>query len=149
MLTLAAAESTTAGLITASATVIIALGGLVTAVSVLIPILRKTTENSVAIAENQKVTTAKLGVIHTLVNSTLTAALQSELDATRREELLLRELVRMREDAGHPVSDDQLAALGATQRKIHELAAAMDERHDQTRQANIQIETEHARQVHT
>jgi len=152
MLIAAVADSTTAGIITACATVIIALGGTATAFSVLVPILRKTDANSQAIAEakeqeaeHQKVVTAKLGVIHTLVNSTLTAALQSELDATRREELLLRELIRMREDSGHSVTEDQQATLGATQRKIRELTAAMRDRDEQTRSADIQIETEHAR----
>jgi hypothetical protein len=136
-----------AGIITASSTLLIAFGGILTALTVLVPILRRTKENTKAITEGQRVTSAKLEVIHTLVNSTLTAALQSELDSTRREELLLRELMQMRSDAGHPVTDDQRATLGATQRKIRELARAMDDRIRQTRSADIQIEVERDRKA--
>jgi hypothetical protein len=134
-----------AGIITASSTVLIAIGGVITALSVLIPILRATRQNTKDIAENQLVTTSKLNVIHTLVNSTLTAALQSELDATKREGLLLNELIAMRNEANAPPSDDQHAALGAVQRKIEELTAAMKDRQEQTRTADIQIAQEHER----
>jgi hypothetical protein len=131
----AAPPASIAGIITASASVFTALGLLVTAIvgaaKVFLPILKQTRRN-----------TAQLAIIHTLVNSTLTAAMQSELDANRREELLMRELVRMRTESGKEPSDDQLAALGATHRKIEELTRAMADRMDQTRAADIQIETE-------
>jgi hypothetical protein len=130
-------------LITASATVLIAIGGVITALSVFLPILRATKQNTRDIAENQAVTTSKLNVIHTLVNSTLTAALQSELDATKREEMLLRELMTMR---GTPPTDDQNAMLGSVQRKVDELSAAMVDRQEQTRVADIQIAQEKNRQ---
>lgn len=145
MLLAEVATSTAAGIITALTTSLIAVGGVITAVGVLIPILRGTRRNTAAIDENQKVTVAKLGVIHTLVNSTLTAALQSELEGARREELLLRELVRMRSDAGHEVTDDQTASLGSIQRRIVELTAAMNDRAEQTRVADMQIENERDR----
>jgi hypothetical protein len=136
-----APQASIAGLITACATVLIAVGGVITALSVLVPILRQTKQNTKNIAENQAVTTSKLNVIHTLVNSTLTAALQSELDATRREEMLLRELMSMRGNS----TDDDHAALGAVQRKISELSSAMKDRAEQTRKADIQIAQEHER----
>jgi hypothetical protein len=100
------------------------------------PLLRETRRNS-----------AQLGVIHTLVNSTLTAALQSELDATRREEMLLRELMTMRTESGHSVTDTQRSTLTATQQKISELTLAMQDRARQTEAANTQIATEAAREA--
>ena len=51
------AQSTLAGIITASATVLTALGGVVLAISVLIPILR-----------NSRTTMAQVGQVHTIVN---------------------------------------------------------------------------------
>jgi hypothetical protein len=135
---LAAPQASLPGVFTSIASVITALtvllGGIVGAIKVVIPLLRETRHN-----------TAQLNVIHTLVNSTLTAALQSELDATRRERMLLREIVVMRKDAGHDATTDQVAALEAIDRKIRELTQAMLDRADQTRMAEIQIETERLR----
>jgi hypothetical protein len=128
-----APKPTWAGLITAFSTLLLAVGGVITALTVFIPMLRTTRKNS-----------DQLRVIHTLVNSTLTAALQAELDSTRREEMLLRELLSMREDSGAQVSDDQRAALGAVQRKIQELTAAMADRAQQNRAANIQMQRDNA-----
>ena len=145
MLLTEAVDSTAAGVITALGTSLIAVGGVITAIGVLIPILRGTRKNTATIDENQKVTVARLAVIHTLVNSTLTAALQSELEGARREELLLRELIQMRTDVGHAVTDDQTAALGAIQRRISELTAATRDRAEQTRAADMQIENERDR----
>jgi hypothetical protein len=129
----AAPKPTWAGLITAFSTLLLAVGGVITALTVFIPMLRTTRKNS-----------DQLRVIHTLVNSTLTAALQAELDSTRREEMLLRELLSMREDNGSVISDDQRAALGAVQRKIQELTAAMADRSQQNRAANIQMQRDNA-----
>jgi replicative DNA helicase len=103
---------------------------------VLIPILRGTKKNTEQLAKQE----GKLTVIHTLVNSTLSAALQAELDSTRREEMLLRELMTMRSDAGHEISDDQRAALGAVQRKIVDLSRSMADRREQNRLADIQMQ---------
>ena len=147
MFEFAAPQASVAGIFTSIASVITALtvliGAAVGGLKVLLPMLREVRHNT----ESLKQQDAKLNVIHTLVNSTLTAALQSELDATRREELLLRELMRMRSEAGHGATDDQTAALGAVQRKIRELTAAMEERAKQTRVADIQIETESQREA--
>src|SRR6185369_3456951 len=43
------------------------------------------------VAENADVTHSKLDAIHVLVNSNMTAAMQADLDATKRELLVLRE----------------------------------------------------------
>jgi hypothetical protein len=135
---LAAPQPSWAGIITAFATVIIALGGFVTALGVAIPLLRASKRNTEALAVQE----SKLNVIHTLVNSTLTAALQAQLDATRRELTLMIELSAMQTEAGHEVSDDRKAAVGALSRKVDELAEAMADRAQQTRVADIQIATE-------
>ena len=74
--------SSLAGIITAVATVLIAVGGLVTAVTVLVPILRGTRSNAGSIAATGKAVTE----IHVLVNQRLT-------DATRYNERLAEELV--------------------------------------------------------
>lgn len=136
MIYLAAPQASYAGLVTAFSTLLLAIGGIITALTVLIPILRGTQKNTKQLAKQE----GKLMVIHTLVNSTLSAALQAELDSTRREEMLLRELMTMRSDAGHDISDDQRAALGAVQRKIVDLSQAMADRREQNRLADIQMQ---------
>ena len=55
----------------------------------------------------------KLGEIHTLVNSNMTAAMQGELDSTIRERAALIELKASRKDAGKDPSPDALAAIAA------------------------------------
>jgi hypothetical protein len=73
------------GIITASATVLTALGGLVLAVSVLVPILR-----------NSKVTVAKIDEVHVMVN-------QQRTDAQRYQAALVKAL----HEAGVKVPEDQ------------------------------------------
>jgi hypothetical protein len=139
---LAAPQASYAGLVTAFSTLLLAVGGIITALTLFIPILRGTRKNT----ESLKRQDSKLEVIHTLVNSTLTAALQSELDATRREEMYLRDNMALRLRGGEETSDDQRAMLGAVQRRITELSGAMRERAQQTRAADIQIQTERDRE---
>ena len=67
--------SSLAGIITAVATVLIAIGGLITSITVLLPILRGTRANTAQIAE-----------VHVMVNQRLT-------DAQRYQERLMEELV--------------------------------------------------------
>lgn len=110
---------------------------------VFVPLLRRSKQNALDQAENQLVTGSKLSVIHTLVNSTLTAALQSALDATRREEALMRELVALRGDD----DPDAALALEATQQRIAELSAVLDDRHRRTRVADREIATERDRAI--
>lgn len=132
-----------AGIITAFATVLIAVGGVITALGVAVPLLRASKRNTEALAVQE----SKLNVIHTLVNSTLTAALQAQLDATRRELTMMIELSSMQTEAGHQVSDDRKAAIGSLRRKVDELAEAMTDRAQQTRTADIQIEAEATRKA--
>jgi len=80
------------------------------------------------VAETAKVTNGKLDVIHTLVNSNMTAAMQAELDATIREHAMMIEVVALKQSAGHEPSVTSLAAIEATERKIAELQAALRDR---------------------
>lgn len=82
-------ESTLAGVITAIATVLTALGGLILAISVLIPNLRATKKAAVA-----------LGEVHTIVN-------QQRTDAQRYQVALVEALRK----AGVDVPADQSLAV--------------------------------------
>jgi hypothetical protein len=125
------APASLAGIFTASASVLTALaalGGVVLALAKVLPGLRRNA--------------AQLEIIHTLVNSTLTAALQAELDSTRREAMLLRELMSMREDAGQTITDEQRQALSSVRVRISELSQSMSDRVAQTAAAEKQIQAE-------
>lgn len=84
-------------------------------------------------ARTAAVTNGKLDVIHGLVNSNLTAALSAELDAKEALLVLLRR-VRVLEPS-HEID----ATLDATEAKIAELRATLDDRLAQTRIADDQI----------
>ena len=127
-------------LFTAVALVITALGGYVTVRAA----NRRTTAT---IAENQKATTSQLQVIHTLVNSTLTAALQGQLDSTRRELVMMLELADAQREAGWPPTEDRMASIGALRRQVADLTSSMSDRAQQTRAADVQIATEAAREA--
>jgi hypothetical protein len=109
--------------------------------------IARTDEVAQHVADSTTRTTAKLDIIHTLVNSTLTAALQAQLDASRRELVMMLELADMQKAAGETVSAQRLASIAALRRKVGELSAQMQEREVQTRTAETQIATEAARQA--
>jgi hypothetical protein len=89
---------------------------------------------SLLLAANERValsatmTNSKLDVIHTLVNSNMTAAMQAEFDATTRELAMMREVIALKQTAGHDPSVDTLAAIKMTEAKISELQAALKDR---------------------
>lgn len=74
-------------------------------------------------------TFGKLDEIHTLVNSNMTAAMQAELDATVREVAMMREVVALHKAAGRKPSAEAAAAIAATEAKIAELRATLEDRH--------------------
>lgn len=84
-------------------------------------------------AEASKITIGKLDVIHTLVNSTLTAAMQVALDGVRREVVLLER---------DPATD--YAMIESTKKKIAELEKIIEERNKQTEIADLQAQKEDA-----
>jgi hypothetical protein len=84
---------------------------------------------------NATATNIKLDVIHTLVNSNMTAAMQAEYDATVREAAMMREVVSLKQAAGHDPTIETLAAIEATDKKIADLRAALADRLKATEQA--------------
>lgn len=90
------------------------------------------------VAEAAESTSAKLDVIHTLVNSNMTAAMQAELDATVREVAMMKEVIRLNQVAGSKPSADARATLKATEEKISELKATLSDRLKQTKVAEAQ-----------
>lgn len=67
-------------------------------------------------------------VIHALVNSSMTAQMQSELDATVRELAGLLEIVELKTLAGQPPTAEALGAIASTRMKIGELQANLHDR---------------------
>ena len=94
-------------------------------------------ENNERVAQTQLETNGKLDVIHTLVNSSMTAAMQSEFDAVTRELAMMREVVELKRATGMEPSTAALAAIDVTETKLSELADALDDR------AKAQAEVNH------
>jgi hypothetical protein len=87
------------------------------------------------VAETAAVTNGKLDVIHILVNSNMTAAMQSELDATKREVVGLKEIVRLNKQGGQEPSNEALEVIRATEDKVAKLEAELRDRLKQTKVA--------------
>lgn len=84
--------------------------------------LAETAKSSVA------ATNGKLDVIHKLVNSNMTAAMQDSLDSTLRERAALIELREYRLDLGKEPTEDTLTAIALADAKIAELLAILADR---------------------
>jgi hypothetical protein len=97
------------------------------------------------VAASTSATTAKLDIIKTLVDGTLTKAMQDALDASRRELVALLELADIQLNSGTPPTADRIATITALRRRVGELSAQMQDREAQIRAADIQIATEAAR----
>jgi hypothetical protein len=80
------------------------------------------------IAEAVEVTNGKLDVVHTLVNSNMTTAMQAEYDAVTRELAMMREVMELKQAAGGAPSPEALAAIKATEQQLKELAEALGDR---------------------
>lgn len=91
-------------------------------------------ENTAKVAESAKITSDKLDVIHLLVNSNMTAAMQAEFDATTRELAMMHEVVELKKATGQQPSVLALAAIDATNARLIELRATLD---DRLRQAKV------------
>lgn len=94
------------------------------------------------VAETAAVTNGKLDVIHTLVNSNMTAAMQAELDATVRELAMMHEVIDMKRAAGAEPSVAALAAVEATATKIDELQVTLADRLKQNEKVEALVERE-------
>lgn len=90
------------------------------------------------VATTASITNDKLDVIHTLVNSNMTAAMQSEFDATVRELAMMKEVINLKGAAGLSPTPEALSAVTSTEAKLQELAAALNDR----AQASIRINME-------
>jgi hypothetical protein len=70
----------------------------------------------------------KLNTIHTLVNSNMTASMQAELDATKRELAMMHEVIDLKKRAGHDPTPGALEAITFTEGQIADLRARLDDR---------------------
>jgi hypothetical protein len=91
-----------------------------------------------AIEEARAETNGRLDVIHTLVNSSMTAAIQAELDAITRELGMMHEIIALNTAAGRHPTAEVLGAIEATKLKIEELTKTLIDRAEQTRLAEQQ-----------
>jgi hypothetical protein len=92
-----------------------------------------------AVAETARVTNGKLDVIHQLVNSNMTAAMQDSMGALKAQLVLMHEVIDLKRAAGAVPSPDALTAIAATEAKIVELQAVLT---DRERQAKIVADQE-------
>ena len=96
-------------------------------------------ENNKVVAKTARETNSKLDVIHTLVNSNMTAALQDQLDETKARIVVLKEVIALRVDAGKAPDPDALGVLAAAEEKAQKLGADLRDRLEQTKVADAQI----------
>jgi hypothetical protein len=90
-------------------------------------------ESNKDVAKTAKITNGKLDVIHQLVNSNMTAAMQSEMGALKAQLVLMHEVVDLKRAAGAAPSADALAAIEATKKKIQELQITLTDREGQAK----------------
>jgi mannitol-specific phosphotransferase system IIBC component len=88
------------------------------------------------VAETAETQGRKLDQIHTLVNSNLTAAMESELGAHKAGLVLMQEMVDLKRLSGKSPSAESLEAIKITGAKVAELRAQLDDRIKQTVVAN-------------
>lgn len=96
-------------------------------------------KNNAAVAATARAANTKLDVIHTLVNSNMTAALQDSLDSARANLATLRELIGVRVAQGEEPDEETRTALATLEDKVGRLAANLIDRIAQTKVADAQI----------
>lgn len=84
--------------------------------------------SNVEVRKTAASTQKKLDAIHVLVNSSMTAAMQSELDAKRSQVALMKEVIDLKHAAGVPPGESALAAIVAIDTVIGELQAKLNDR---------------------
>jgi hypothetical protein len=80
------------------------------------------------VAKTAEVTNSKLDVIHGLVNSQMTAAMESELNATVAQIVLMQEVSDLKTSKGVKPQPKAVSAMNALNTKISELRAALGDR---------------------
>jgi uncharacterized membrane-anchored protein YhcB (DUF1043 family) len=98
--------------------------------------------NNELVARTSSGISDQLGVIHTLVNSNMTAEMQARFDAIKRELAMMREVVELKKANGLEPTPEVLAEIAATEASLHELDAALTDR----RKAQDKITTAQAPQ---
>lgn len=121
---LALAQSSLTGVITSATGIVTVIGLCVTIVLGYLQI-RKVRSESMTTG---RAVNDQLSTIHTLVNSTLTASIESDLDATRLALVTMRALVTELESAGKPVPPETVAAMTGAETKIEHLTQQMADR---------------------
>jgi hypothetical protein len=84
--------------------------------------------NTQKVVDSTQETHDKLDVIHVLVNSNMTAAMQAELDATVREAAMIQEVIDLKRNHGIEPTVEALATLESARKKISELRAELADR---------------------
>lgn len=90
--------------------------------------------NQKTVASTAAETHAQLQTIHALVNSNMTSEMQANLNSTIALLAVMQEVIDLKKVAGHPPSDDAIAAIGATKGKIAELEVALADRLRQSKE---------------
>jgi hypothetical protein len=90
--------------------------------------IRRTDRVAEHVASAASAAEAKLDAIHTLVNSDMTAARQSELDQTRVTLVMLRKVVALDHAAGRKPSAQDVATIEATEARIAALQTILADR---------------------
>jgi hypothetical protein len=80
------------------------------------------------VAQTAEVTNGKLDVIHTLVNSNMTAAMQAQLVALQGQLVLMNRVATLKGEAGTKPNENEVAAIVAVEAQIAELGAALKDR---------------------
>jgi len=99
-------------------------------------------ESNKVVAETTRITNGKLDQlesgqqqIHTLVNSTLTGAIESQATALEGQLTLMEQVNELNKAAGHRPTAEAMAALDSVKKKVTELRLTLKERAEQTRRA--------------
>lgn len=100
---------------------------------------RLAAENGRMVADSAKQAGLKLDTIHTLVNSNMTTAMESERAAVDRELSVMRELIDLRRSMGYEPSQAVLSVVAATEAKLAELDTALANRARVQEQVNQRL----------
>jgi cell division septation protein DedD len=118
--------------------IVIALSTIFTPLLIARQSFKRQDEVAARLDHSDKEINTKLDTIHTLVNSNMTAAMQSEFDATVRELAMMLEVIELKKSGGLDPSVDAKAAVEITQLKIAELKAQLEDRYKSTELADQQ-----------
>ncbi len=88
------------------------------------------------VAATAKVTNNKLDVIHTLVNSNMTSALQDQLIAIKSNLIMAEEVIALKKAQGQSSTEESLNLILGLKIKISELEAQLNDRLEQTKKAS-------------